>query len=169
MSWLRKPFAAPVGSLAIACERVLFVPFLSSPDGVRPPASLNGTVTLTLSRPTACAEIVVVLEGRALLRRTADGQVETVATLDCSVSIAVGPELDAGEHTFPFALEFSRRTAPSDDGSTLARIIHTVRARAPSLKLAVERPLTLVAIPHEQTEPPRSAELAIRGTDPEVR
>ena len=168
MSWLRNPFAASVGSLSIACERVLFLTVLSTPDGVRPPATLTGSVTLSLSRAVHCSEIVVLLEGRAHLRRTADGDVETTSTLDCSVSIAVGPELDAGEHCFPFSIEFPRTTAPSDDGSSLGRIVHTVHARAPMLKLAVNRPVVLVAIPHEQTEPPRSAEAAIRGTDTEL-
>ena len=168
MSWLRNAFGTSAGTLSIACERVLFVTFLRTPDGVRPPATLSGSVTLSLSRPIQCSELVVSLEGRAHLRRTADGDVTTSSTLDCSVSIAIGPELDAGAHTFPFAIEFARTTAPSDECGSLARIVHTVHARAPSLKLAVARPIVLVPIPHEQTEPPRSAEVAIRGTDAEM-
>ena len=163
MSWLLGwATGGSVGSLRIACERVLFVPVLATTDGLRPPATLSGTVTLSLSRACDCDEIDVSLEGRATL---ADG--ETFSTLDCGTQIAAGGRLEPGEHSWPFALEFARTTAPSEECAH-GRIVHMLRARAGSLKLTATSPIMLVAVSHAADEPPRSVSIHVGGRIPEL-
>lgn len=168
MAWLLGwATGGSVGKLAVAAERVLFIPVLATHDGIRPPASLSGTVTLRLDRTCDIEEIVVSLEGRASL--AADGAVaaETFSTLDCSVRVSTGGRLEPGEYAWPFMLEFSRTTAPSVE-CAYGRITHTLHARASSAKLVAEAPVLLVAVSHPADEPPRSISIAVEGNIPEM-
>lgn len=166
MSWLLGwATGGSVGTLRISCERVLFVPVLATADGLRPPATLSGTVTLSLSRACDCDEIQVRLEGRATL--TKDGASESFSTLDCGTTISAGGRLEPGEYSWPFTLEFPRTTAPSED-CTHGRIVHTLRARASSLKLTASSPILLVAVSHPADEPPRPVSISVAGSIPDM-